>query len=95
MKRFLALFLALMMLIPLASCDKTDPPEITTEAPATDPATEAETDAATEPPATDCAHSYTEEITVKAKALSDGQKTFTCSACGGYRSAIYARKLYG
>ena len=93
MKRFLALFLALMMLIPLASCDKTEAPEITTEAPATDPATEAETDAATEPPATDCAHSYTEEITLKAKALSDGIKTFTCSACGGsYTEAIPATK---
>ena len=93
MKRLLAFLLAIMMLIPLASCDKTEAPEITTEAPATDPATEAETDAATEPSATDCAHSYTEEITLKAKALSDGIKTFTCSACGGsYTEAIPATK---
>ena len=86
MKRILALILALMMLIPFASCTGTEEPAITTEAPATDPATdpvaEPETEPVTEPPVTDCAHTYTEEITLKAKALSDGQKTLTCSACG-------------
>lgn len=40
MKRILALILALMMLIPFASCTGTEEPAITTEAPATDPATD-------------------------------------------------------
>ncbi len=81
MKRILALILALMMLIPFASCNSTEGPAITTEAPATDPATEPETDPVTEAP-TDCAHSYIEEILEKPKALKDGTKSLTCSGCG-------------
>ena len=92
MKRLLAILLAIMMLIPLASCDKTEAPETTTEAPATDPATNAVTDPATEAP-TDCAHSYEETILEKPLALKDGSKSLTCSACGySYTEAIPATK---
>lgn len=102
MKRLLSFVLALMMIIPFASCGKTEEPPVTTEAPAdsspiTDPATEPVTDPATEPvtdlPDTACPHTYTEEITVKAKALSEGLKTFTCAGCGGsYTEVIPATK---
>ena len=90
MKRFLAFTLAMLMLFSLAACNKTEVPEETTAAPSetspveTTPATEA---------ATDCAHSYTEEITVEPKALADGAKTLTCSACGDTKTeAIPATK---
>ena len=82
MKKLFALILALLMIVPLASCNKTEEPEITTEAPAQTTAEQ------TEPAATDCAHSYTEEITDKAKALADGSKTLTCSVCGDVKTEV-------
>ena len=90
MKKLLALVLALLMIVPLASCNKTEEPEITTEAPTA--TTPIETELATDAP-TECAHSYTEEITEKPKALKEGSKVLTCSACGDSRTeAIPATK---
>ena len=85
MKKILALILALLMIVPLASCNKTEEPEITTEAPAE--STAEQTELATEA-VTDCAHSYSEEITLKPKALADGSKTLTCTACGDSKTEV-------
>ncbi len=91
MKKVLALILALLMILPLAACTKPEEPETTT-APIPTETTPEQTEPATEAP-TDCAHSYTEEITEKPKALKDGVKTLTCSACGDSRTeAIPATK---
>ncbi len=91
MKKMLALILALLMIVPLASCNKTEEPEVTTE-PTPIETTIEQTEPVTEAP-TDCAHSYTEVITEKPKALKDGVKTLTCSACGDSRTeAIPATK---
>ena len=92
MKKVLAFLLAILMIVPLASCNKTEEPEVTTE-PAPVQTTAEQTEPATEPPVTDCVHTYTEVITEKPKALKDGSKTLTCSACGDSRTeAIPATK---
>ena len=92
MKKVLAFFLAILMIVPLASCNKTEEPEVTTE-PSPVQTTAEQTEPATEPPVTDCVHTYTEVITEKPKALKDGSKTLTCSACGDSRTeAIPATK---
>ena len=92
MKKVLAFLLAILMIVPLASCNKTEEPEVTTE-PAPVQTTAEQTELATEPPVTDCVHTYTEVITEKPKALKDGSKTLTCSACGDSRTeAIPATK---
>lgn len=91
MKRFLALMLAILMLFSLVACNQTEEPAETTAAPSE--TTLEQTAPATEPPATDCTHSYTEEITEKALALKDGVKTLTCSSCGNVTTeAIPATK---
>ena len=91
MKRFLALTLAVLMLFSLVACNQTEEPAETTAAPAD--TTLEQTAPATEPPVTDCAHTYTETVTEKAKALKDGSKTLTCSACGDTKTeAIPATK---
>lgn len=96
MKRFLALTLALLMLFSLVACNQTEDPAETTAVPVdtTLEQTSPETDPpATEPPVTDCAHTYTETVTEKPKALKDGSKTLTCSACGDTKTeAIPATK---
>lgn len=90
MKKALTLLLALLMIVPLAACNKTEEPEVTTEAPVE--TTLGQTEPVTDAP-TDCAHSYTEEITEKPKALKEGSKILTCSACGDSRTeAIPATK---
>lgn len=86
MKKVLALILALLMIVPLASCNKTEEPEVTT-APAPIENTIEQTEPVTDAP-TECAHSYTEEITEKPKALKDGSKVLTCSACGDSRTEV-------
>ena len=92
MKKVLAFLLAILMIVPLASCNKTEEPEVTTE-PSPVQTTAEQTEPATEPPVTDCVHTYTEVITEKPKALKDGSKTLTCSACGDSRTeAIPATK---
>ena len=92
MKKVLAFLLAILMIVPLAACNKTEEPEVTTE-PAPVQTTAEQTEPATEPPVTDCVHTYTEVITEKPKALKDGSKTLTCSACGDSRTeAIPATK---
>ena len=91
MKKVLAFLLAILMIVPLASCNKTEEPEVTT-APIPTETTPEQTEPATDAP-TECAHSYTEEITEKPKALKDGSKILTCSACGDSRTeAIPATK---
>ncbi|MBR6578724.1 MAG: DUF4886 domain-containing protein [Clostridia bacterium] len=87
MKKVLALILALLMIIPFASCNQTEEPEVTTSAPVVQTTAPAETEPATEAP-TECAHSYTEEITEKPKALKDGAKVLTCSACGDSHTEV-------
>ena len=90
MKRFLSFLLAILMLASLVACTNTEEPEVTTEAPAPD--TTAEIEVTTEL-ATDCAHSYNEEILLKPKALSEGKKSYTCTGCGGsYTETIPATK---
>ena len=90
MKRFLSFLLAIMMLASLVACTNTEEPEVTTEAPAPD--TTAEIEVTTEL-ATDCAHSYNEEILLKPKALSEGKKSYTCTGCGGsYTETVPATK---
>jgi len=92
MKRMLALILALLMIIPFASCNGSEEPEVTTTAPIAETTAPAETEPETDAP-TECAHTYTEEITEKPKALKDGSKVLTCSACGDSRTeAIPATK---
>lgn len=92
MKKVLALILALLMIIPFASCNGTEEPEVTTSAPIAETTAPTETESVTEAP-TDCAHSYTETVIEKAKALKDGAKTLTCSGCGhSYTEAIPATK---
>ena len=92
MKRILSLILAFLMLFSFAACNGVEEPATTTETPESDPATEPEVEITSEP-ATDCAHSYTEQITLKPRALSEGKKTFTCSGCGGsYTETIPATK---
>ena len=79
-----------MMLTSLVACTTEKEPEVTTEAPAPD--TTAEIEVTTEL-ATDCAHTYNEEILLKPKALSEGKKSYTCTGCGGsYTEAIPATK---
>lgn len=91
MKKVLAFLLAILMIVPLASCNKTEEPEVTTE-PAPVQTTAEQTEPVTDAP-TECAHTYTEEITEKPKALKDGSKVLTCSACGDSRAeAIPATK---
>lgn len=85
MKKALALLLALLMIVPLAACNKTAEPEQTTEAPTLETTAPVETAPETEAE-TECAHSYTEEITEKPKALKEGSKVITCSACGDSRT---------
>ncbi len=95
MKKILAFLLAILMIVPLASCNKTEEPEVTTEPVPTQttPPVETTEPVETEPPVTDCVHTYTETVTEKPKALKDGSKTLTCSACGDYRTeAIPATK---
>ena len=94
MKRVLSLLLALMMLASLVACNTPKDPEQTTESPeqTTDSLTQAIDTTADETTseieittafATDCVHSYSTEITVKPKALCEGEKTYTCTGCGG------------
>lgn len=91
MKKVLVFLLAILMIVPLASCNKTEEPEVTTE-PAPVQTTAEQTEPVTDAP-TECAHTYTEEITEKPKALKDGSKVLTCSACGDSRTeAIPATK---
>ncbi len=91
MKKVLALILALLMIIPFASCNQTEEPEVTTSAPV-ETTSPAETEPVTEAP-TECVHSYSEEIAEKPKALKEGSKILTCSACGhSYTEAIPATK---
>ena len=91
MKKVLAFILAILMIVPLASCNKTEEPEVTTE-PSPVRTTAEQTEPVTDAPA-ECAHTYTEEITEKPKALKDGSKVLTCSACGDSRTeAIPATK---
>ena len=91
MKKVLVFLLAILMIVPLASCNKTEEPEVTTE-PATVQTTAEQTEPVTDAP-TECAHTYTEEITEKPKALKDGSKVLTCSACGdSHTEAIPATK---
>ena len=79
-----------MMLTSLVACTTEKEPEVTTEAPAPD--TTAEIEVTTEL-ATDCAHTYNEEILLKPKALSEGKKSYTCTGCGGsYTETIPATK---
>ncbi len=93
MKKILALILAFLMIVPLASCNQTEEPEITTEPAPVETTAPVETEPVTEPTVTDCAHTYTETVTEKPKALKDGAKTLTCSACGDSRTeAIPATK---
>lgn len=92
MKRFLALTLAILMLFSLVACNQTEEPAETTAAPS-DTTLEQTDPPATEPPVTDCAHTYTETVTEKPKALWDGSKTLTCSVCGDTKTeAIPATK---
>ena len=91
MKKVLVFLLAILMIVPLASCNKTEEPEVTTE-PTPVQTTAEQTEPVTDAP-TECAHTYTEEITEKPKALKDGSKVLTCSACGDSRTeAIPATK---
>ncbi len=91
MKKVLALILAILMIVPLAACNNTEQPEVTTE-PIPTETTPEQTEPATEAP-TECAHSYAEEIVEKPKALKDGSKVLTCHACGDSRTeAIPATK---
>ncbi len=86
MRKVLALILALFMIVPLAACNKTEEPEVTTD-PAPIETTLEQTEPVTDAP-TECVHSYTEEITEKPKALKDGSKVLTCSACGDSRTEV-------
>lgn len=86
MKKVLVFLLAILMIVPLASCNKTEEPEVTTE-PTPVQTTAEQTEPVTDAP-TECAHTYTEEITEKPKALKDGSKVLTCSACGDSRTEV-------
>jgi len=83
MKKIVVLLLAAMILSVLAGCKS---------APETSGETTAETTAAElPPPVTECTHSYTETVETEPKALTEGMKKFTCSACGdSYTESIPA-----
>ena len=87
MKKTLSLLLALVMLISLLACNSTDPQ---ISVPVSESTVEAEDNTSFDP---NSAHTYTEEITVKPRALSEGKKTYTCTNCGEtYTETIPATK---
>ena len=95
LRSLLVCMLALLLLPSMIACQTPDVPGPGTgtgtgtgEQPT---GTEAPTD--TQAPPTNCQHTYVESIEVPAKALADGVKKFTCSACAhSYTEAIPATK---
>ncbi|MBE6553937.1 MAG: DUF4886 domain-containing protein [Ruminococcaceae bacterium] len=91
-KHFTLLFLCICMLSTLFGCQPAVDPEHESESKSEESKTESESEPETEE-TTDCEHSYSEAVTQKAKALQEGEKTFTCSLCGDrYTEPIEATK---
>ncbi len=102
MKKFIALFLALVMVLGIAACGgntettTANALETTTEAP-TETTTSAPAETTTEAPAetttgkpdpATCEHTYEETIITPADYQNEGEKSLTCSLCGDSKNEV-------